>query len=368
MVDINVFKLPVAGPDDVSVLKEKVAAGEIVAKDIIAVLGKTEGNGCVNDFTRGFCTMAYRKTISDLTGLSEHEVEKKVAFVMSGGTEGVMSPHVMIFTRKELEEETSSEEKALNVTVGFTRNFLPEEMGTVTMVQEVKRVVLELMEQANIESKDDVHFVQIKCPLLTSDRILDAEKRGKKVVVTDTYKSMGYTRGASALGVAIALGEVDEAKVTEETILKDYSLYSGVASTSAGVELLNCEIILMGNAKGSKSKYRIGHSVMQDAIDLESIIEAMNSAGLSVDKLPTEEDKKRIVNVLAKAEASPDGYVRGRRNTMLTDSDINHTRHARAVVNGLIAGLVGDPMVYVSGGAEHQGPAGGGPVAVIIEK
>jgi cyanuric acid amidohydrolase len=368
MVDINVFKLPVAGPDDVSVLKEKVAAGEIVAEDIIAVLGKTEGNGCVNDFTRGFCTMAYRKTISDLTGLSEHEVEKKVAFVMSGGTEGVMSPHVMIFTRKELEEETSSEEKALNVTVGFTRNFLPEEMGTVTMVQEVKRVVLELMEQANIESKDDVHFVQIKCPLLTSDRILDAEKRGKKVVVTDTYKSMGYTRGASALGVAIALGEVDEAKVTEETILKDYSLYSGVASTSAGVELLNCEIILMGNAKGSKSKYRIGHSVMKDAIDLESIIEAMNSAGLSVDKLPTEEDKKRIVNVLAKAEASPDGYVRGRRNTMLTDSDINHTRHARAVVNGLIAGLVGDPMVYVSGGAEHQGPAGGGPVAVIIEK
>ena len=109
-------------------------------------------------------------------------------------------------------------------------------------------------------------------------------------------------------------------------------------------------------------------SVMQDAIDLNSIIEAMNSAGLSVDKLPTEEDKKRIVNVLAKAEASPDGYVRGRRNTMLTDSDINHTRHARAVVNGLIAGIVGDPMVYVSGGAEHQGPAGGGPVAVIIEK
>ena len=368
MVDINVFKLPVAGPDDVSVLKEKVAAGEIVAEDIIAVLGKTEGNGCVNDFTRGFCTMAYKKTISELTGLSEHEVEKKVAFVMSGGTEGVMSPHVMIFTRKELEEETTSLEKALNVTVGFTRNFLPEEMGTVTMVQEVKRVVLELMEQANIESKDDVHFVQIKCPLLTSDRILDAEKRGKKVVVTDTYKSMGYTRGASALGVAIALGEVDEAKVTEETILKDYSLYSGVASTSAGVELLNCEIILMGNAKGSKSKYRIGHSVMQDAIDLNSIIEAMNSAGLSVDKLPTEEDKKRIVNVLAKAEASPDGYVRGRRNTMLTDSDINHTRHARAVVNGLIAGIVGDPMVYVSGGAEHQGPAGGGPVAVIIEK
>jgi len=73
----------------------------------------------------------------------------------------------------------------------------------------------------------------------------------------------------------------------------------------------------------------------------------------------------RLVNVLAKAEADPTGLVRGRRHTMLDDSDINSTRHARAVVNSVIAAVVGDPMVYVSGGAEHQGPAGGGPVAVI---
>jgi cyanuric acid amidohydrolase len=73
----------------------------------------------------------------------------------------------------------------------------------------------------------------------------------------------------------------------------------------------------------------------------------------------------RVVNVLAKAEADPTGQVRDRRHTMLDDSDINSTRHARAVVNGVIASVVGDPMLYVSGGAEHQGPAGGGPVAVI---
>jgi cyanuric acid amidohydrolase len=50
---------------------------------------------------------------------------------------------------------------------------------------------------------------------------------------------------------------------------------------------------------------------------------------------------------------------------MLDDSDINATRHARAAVGGLIAGVAGTGAVYVSGGAEHQGPAGGGPVAVI---
>jgi len=33
-----------------------------------------------------------------------------------------------------------------------------------------------------------------------------------------------------------------------------------------------------------------------------------------------------------------------------------------------IASVIGDPMVYVSGGAEHQGPSGGGPVAVIARR
>lgn len=368
-MDVNVYKFSMSAPDDVSGLKELIKNGRINPNEIIAVLGKTEGNGCVNDFTRGFCTSAYRSLLAKILMKTEHEVEEKVAFVMSGGTEGVMTPHATIFTTREVEHtENADGDKSLAVSVGFTRNFLPEEIGTFTMVKEVERVVLELMKSAGIEKNEDVHFVQIKCPLLTSDRILDAKSRGKSVRVEDTYKSMGYSRGASALGVAVALKEVDESKVTEESILNDWSLYSKVASTSAGVELMNCEIILMGNSVKSISKYRIGHSVMKDAIDLEGIIEAIRNSGLDVDKLPSKEDNKRIVNVLAKAEASPDGYVRNRRNTMLTDSDINHTRHARAVVNGVIASIVGDPMVYVSGGAEHQGPAGGGPIAVIIEK
>lgn len=53
---------------------------------------------------------------------------------------------------------------------------------------------------------------------------------------------------------------------------------------------------------------------------------------------------------------------------MLQDSDINHTRMARAVVGAVIAAEVQDPMINVSGGSEHQGPAGGGPVAVIARK
>ena len=52
---------------------------------------------------------------------------------------------------------------------------------------------------------------------------------------------------------------------------------------------------------------------------------------------------------------------------MLDDSDIHSTRHARALVGGVLAGVIGDTMLYVSGGAEHQGPAGGAPVAIIAK-
>ena len=60
--------------------------------------------------------------------------------------------------------------------------------------------------------------------------------------------------------------------------------------------------------------------------------------------------------------------VEGCRHTMLDDSDIAGTRHARAFVGGVLAGLFGRTDLYVSGGAEHQGPSGGGPVAVIVER
>jgi cyanuric acid amidohydrolase len=50
---------------------------------------------------------------------------------------------------------------------------------------------------------------------------------------------------------------------------------------------------------------------------------------------------------------------------MLDDSDILATRHARAFVGGALAGLMGRTDLFVSGGSEHQGPDGGGPIAVI---
>ena len=107
---------------------------------------------------------------------------------------------------------------------------------------------------------------------------------------------------------------------------------------------------------------------MADAIDIEPVRDTLGRLGLPTRGQLEPEQSRRLLAVLAKAEASHNGRLRGHRHTMLDDSDISSTRHARAFVCGALAGLIGHAEIYVSGGAEHQGPDGGGPVALIVDR
>jgi len=129
--------------------------------------------------------------------------------------------------------------------------------------------------------------------------------------------------------------------------------------------LLHNVVVVLGNSEISQSDYRISHSVMADAIDMTGVLKAFRDGGLVKHGGDLDIEIGRVVNVFAKAEPSPNGLIRNFRHTMLDDTDISATRHARAAVGGLIGGLSGCGAIYVSGGAEHQGLAGGGPVAVI---
>lgn len=345
----RLLRLPTAGPGDTAALAAAIDAGEADPAAIVAIIGKTEGNGCVNDFTRGYATLALKLLLAGKLGCPLADIEKRVAIVMSGGTEGGLSPHLLVFSREAAPAAAMGPRLAIGI--GLTRAFNPEEIGRTPQIEETAVAVTLAMKDAGIASPADVHFVQIKCPLLTKERIEEAAGRGLTTATDDTYHSMALSRGASALGVALALGEIKDAP--EAAICSDWSLYSRVASTSAGVELLRNEIVVLGNAAGWAGDLAIGHDVMKDAIDADAARRVL--AGLGGD----------TVAVLAKAEAAPSGVIRGRRHTMLDDSDIHSTRHARALVGGVLAGVISDTMLYVSGGAEHQGPAGGGPVAII---
>src|SRR5206468_4717961 len=122
----------------------------------------------------------------------------------------------------------------------------PEQIGRMAQVDIVAEGVLGAIADAGVDAIEDVHFVQIKCPLLTAQRIAEAERRGAATATRDTLKSMGLSRAASALGVAVALGEIDRATLSETDIGATWSLWSGRASASAGIELINHEIVVMG--------------------------------------------------------------------------------------------------------------------------
>jgi cyanuric acid amidohydrolase len=360
MYHVDVIRIPCRGPGDTSGLTQLLDSGRVAAADIVAIIGKTEGNGCVNDYTREYATTMLATCLGRALELDVAEVEHRVAFVMSGGTEGVLSPHFTVFARRPAEEGTATGGSRMTIGVAFTRDFLPEEIGRSAQIDETARAVQRAMDDAGIATQKDVHFVQIKCPLLTPGKIADARARGHAPVTVDTYESMAYSRGASALGVALATGEIDRAVSSDAAVLQDWALSSSVASCSAGIELEHNVVVVMGMSSKAIGDYVIAHDVMADAIDAGSVHRTLDTLGIR-----SRDELQRVVNVFAKAEASPDGLVRGMRHTMLGDSDIHSTRHARAVTGAVVASVVGHGMVYVSGGAEHQGPAGGGPVAVI---
>jgi cyanuric acid amidohydrolase len=355
-----VHRISAAAPNDTSGIERAIADGRIHPTGIVAILGKTEGNGNVNDFTRGYATQSLTLMLEKHLGAGV----KDVCLVMSGGTEGGMAPHWTVFERRD----ESASGPALAIGRAHSPAIAPEQLGRLSQVDIVAEGVRAAMADAKITNAADVHFVQVKCPLLTAQRITDAEGRGQTVSTRDTLKSMGLSRGASSLGVAITLGEIERMGLAEAAIGTNSALWSGRASASAGIELMNHEIVVLGMSAAWGGPLAIDHAVMSDAVDIEPVRATLARLGLDAAGQLTADQRKRVVAVLAKAEASHDGLLRGHRHTMLDDSDISSTRHARAFVCGALAGLIGHAEIYVSGGAEHQGPDGGGPVGIIVER
>ncbi|KAE8447189.1 hypothetical protein EG329_011020 [Mollisiaceae sp. DMI_Dod_QoI] len=315
-------------------MQELKAAG-YESKDILAVIGKSEGNGCVNDFSRTLSTHVW-----------EPQIPESAVTIFSGGTEGVLSPHVTFIVR-------DPKPTGLLAAVGRTRELEPHEIGTAEHALQVASSVRKLLDQTNIQ-KEHVHLVLIKCPLLTSAKVGAIKAASKIPITTDTYESMAKSRYASAIGIAIALQEIEEGRLDQA--MRDEDSWSSKASCSSGAELEDCHILIIAS-NPAHGNLRATSAFMGDAIDAGTIIKIL-------DQIKSEDGL--VLQAFAKAEADPRGIIRGRwRHTMNTDSDLHSTRHARAAVGGLIAGLTGDTQIYVSGGAEGQGPPGGGSLCVL---
>ncbi|MEW6644940.1 MAG: ring-opening amidohydrolase [Pseudomonadota bacterium] len=364
----EVFRLAMAHPGDLSELERILVGGRIAATEVVAVIGKTEGNGGVNDFTRGYFTQSLMSLLSRHLNRPPEQLLREIPCVLSGGTEGVMSPHYSVFCIRNTESTIHQFPSALAIGTAFSAPLPAEDVGRRAHVESVAAAVRRAIAEAGITRKEDVHFVQVKCPCVTVARAEAAIAAGRQPLTFDPNKSMAFARAAGAFGVALALGEIMPDGFDDAALLSDFALQSPRASISSGVEVACNEVVVLGNSSAWAGSLCIAHRPMIDALDIGAVVDVLADLGIDARPQVTAADLSRIACVLVKCEPDRRGRIRGHRHTMLDDTDINAQRHIRGAVAGLTAGVIGDGRIFVSGGAEHQGPDGGGLIAVIASQ
>ena len=343
-------------------MEAAIAGGRLIPDDIVAVIGKTEGNGGVNDFSRTLADQTYRRALVRAGSRTEKEIAA-IPMVWSGGCDGVITPHTNIFTRDNTQGDPDKSRLALGGAL--SEEILPEDIGRPAMIEKIAAAVRMAMKEAGIDDPRDVHYVQAKTPLLTIASVADATRRGQ-TVACKVQESSGIANGTGALGIAVGLGEV--AMPRPEQICRDLDLYSSVASSSSGIEFSRAQIVLLGNKKGGGGRLRVGHALMKDMLDMDGVYSAIRDAGLELPDRPRAEDLQgRLVAMFIKCEPNRDAKLRGRRQVMFNDSDIPYHRHAKAAVGGAVTAATGDPAVFISVDAMHSGPHGSGPCVAIVD-
>ncbi|MHB1171106.1 MAG: ring-opening amidohydrolase [Lacisediminihabitans sp.] len=372
---VTMTVLPMLTPNDVSAVVAALADGRVDPHNVIAVIGKSEGQGLHNDYGRVFAETSLKDAIAAARGTSSEQVADTVTFVVSGGTPGVISPHATLVSQEWVPaSEAAAKPGSGGLVVGraHTEEILPEEIGRVGQIDKVAAAVKEAMASAGITDPADVHLVMAKGPALSQRSIDDAHSRGNTVVTLDPgigpMGSMCWSNDGAALGVAAALGEVDRSLISDAVVRDDWSLYSSVAITSAGGEKRRGEVIVMGNRLDSASDIRIGHGMTADFADTGGVISALRDAGLDFEYVPSDADKARIVQVFAKFALPGTNVLRGAHITMLDDHEAHHV--AKAVGGALVVSVTGKPASFISGGERnsHMGPPGANPVAAVISR
>lgn len=346
MPKLHIHRLPMAHPGDLSALAALLDHG-LAARDIRAVIGKTEGNGGLNDFTRGFFTQTLMQLLAAHTGEAPAMLAARIPCILSGGTEGALSPHYLVFS-----VSAGLGASGLAVGTAFSPPTPARAIGRTEQIAAVTEAVRAATADAGISRMEDVVLVQVKAPC--------AQAPGAEARSRDPRILMALSRAAAAFGVGVALGDIAPEAATEDALLRDLSLYCNRASISSGIEVTCNEVVVFGQAEGWAPGITAGVAPMTDLLDLAGIIAAFRAAGLDMPVAPD-----RVLGVIAKGEPDQLGKIRGARHTMLGDTDLDAQRHLRGALGAIVAAVAGDGRVFVSGGAEHQGPPGGGLVCVF---
>jgi cyanuric acid amidohydrolase len=340
-----VHTVPMASPSDVSAVAQLIDLHELDPRHVVALIAQTEGDG----HARGYAALSLRLLFAERLGLTPAEVETRIPMLMIGGTAGLMSPHVTLFVKRPAAAVPGGPPR-LAIGVASTRELQPQELGTRTQALLVAQAVREAMHDAGLEHAEQVACVEMKCPQSTLASTTPA-----------------HSRGASALGAAIALGEVMADEVSDGAIGRRADLCTERGSASSGQEQTAVRVVMLGQVAGAPGDFVVGRGVMAHALDLAGAQAAFRAAGLALkDGMVVPDHLARIAAVFvnAGADALPDCL--GRRHTLHTDLLSAHAGHvAKAVAHASVAGIAQDTLLLANAGAEHQGRPGSNLLCVV---
>ncbi len=366
--------VPMRTPSDTSEIEKLFASGEVDPYEIIAVVGKTEGSGLPNDHGRAFGDLSIRSLLANYRGTTPNQIAEEVTLAISGGSPGTVAPHATILSQRWVpEHEVAAEQPTCGLVLGrsHTTEIYPQDIGRVSQVDATTKAVLEAIEDAGIEDLSQIHMVLVKGPALSAESIATLLAKGIEPVTRDPgigpMGSMCYSNDAMAIGVGIALGEIEREKVTDATIRNDWSLYSNVAATSSGGEKLKGEVLVIANSPKSHSRLRAGHGITTSVGSSDGLKEALRSAGLSFDCCPTEADKSKIAQIFGKFTLPGSAQLNGARITLLDDHEAHHI--AKTIGGATVTSVTGLTMAFISGGEanSHMGPPNGNPICAVVK-
>jgi cyanuric acid amidohydrolase len=345
------------GPGDARDLTRLLAALPRERLRRLAILGKTEGTATLNDFSREVAIGAAKAAIAGTLG---SDVAEQATLVFSTGCEGVITPFGYLMA--ELEDGAPRDPVAparLALGVAATPDIAIADRGGRAHALAVADAVRRAMADAGA-TPDQVAVVFVKSPVLPRRHLGELP-----AAVAARAGSTAIARAAAALGAAIALGEVDEARVQDAAIGRDTTLHARRVMSFSGTELSNNEVILLANVPGAGGDLTLDSEPLADILDAPALLRLARRAGLPADEhgLFTVQGPEAM---FLKVGVRPGGLVRGRRTTVF-ESEMDPDKHMRPVASGLLGAVFGTTRAFISGGAEQQAPPGGGLAAMVVK-
>jgi cyanuric acid amidohydrolase len=322
-----------SGPGDVRALNAWLGGLSKNAISKLVILGKTEGPATPNDFSRD---LAQAATDSAVAAMGSH-LASRTWRLFSTGCEGIASP-VMVMMAEITDAQDQRGARGLAMGTARSEPLPPHARCGLEHIDTAASMVQAAMDDAGLR-RDQVVLVLIKSPVLVPGSVPVDTQHARRHA-----GSTGSSRGAAALGAAIALGEIDRSDLSDDPVGRDTAFATRVMALS-GIENDSVEIVVLGERPGGDPRWGMVSHMLTGWLDAKAISQIR-----LVSRIPE--------LIFFKAGIAPDGRLDGRRTTVLT-SDLSPDKQLRAAASGFVTAHFGKVAAFISGGAEHQAPPGG---------